>query len=177
VNNFLINLPIYFTILICTICGISDFRTRKIPNLVTLPSILIGLVMNTILSFYQGFRFQGLFSSLLGFVIGFGFFFFFYWISKGKKMGAGDVKLFGAIGSLLGYKLTLYSLVFTSLTGLVVVILLFFPVIYLLVRSANLSVLSSFKDKPVPYGVSIAIGTILVCFLTLFHVFNIGLYF
>jgi prepilin peptidase CpaA len=170
------NLPIYLAILVCTICGISDFRTRKIPNIVTFPSILIGLILNTCIAFSNGLRFQGLFSSLLGFAIGFGFFFFFYWISKGTKMGAGDVKLFGAIGALLGYRLTLYSLVFTAITGLIVAIILFFPVFYLLVRSANISVLSSFKNKPVPYGVSIAIGTIVVCILTLCHVLNIGLY-
>lgn len=91
-------------------------------------------------------------------------------------MGAGDVKLFGAIGALLGYRLTLYSLFFTAITGLVVAIILFFPVFYLLVRSANMSVLDSFRNKPVPYGVSIAIGTILLCILKLCHVINIGLY-
>jgi prepilin peptidase CpaA len=176
VNNVIADLPIFLTILVCAICGISDYRTRKIPNVVTFPSILIGILVNTCLAFAQGLRFQGLFSSLLGFAIGFGFFFFFYWISKGAKMGAGDVKLFGAIGALLGYKLTLYSLFFTAITGLVVAIILFFPVFYLLVRSANISVLNSFRNKPVPYGVSIAIGTILVCILNLCHVLNIGLY-
>lgn len=175
-SNIIINLPVYLTIIVCLICGISDLKTRKIPNVVTFPSILIGLALNTILSFFQGLGFQGFYSSLLGFTIGFGFFFFFYWISKGTKMGAGDVKLFGAIGSLLGFKLTIFSLVFTAITGLVVAIILFFPVFYLLLRSANISVLSSFKNKPVPYGVSIAIGTILVCLLKVFQILDVGLY-
>jgi Flp pilus assembly protein protease CpaA len=144
---------------------------------VTFPSILLGFVLNTGLGFAKGVGFQGLFSSLLGFAIGFGFFFFFYWISKGSKMGAGDVKLFGAIGSLLGYKMTVYSLVFTAITGLIVAIFLFFPVFYSLIKTANISVLSSYKNKPVPYGVSIALGTILLCILVLFHGLAIGLYF
>lgn len=176
-NSHLINLPVYLTILVCLICGVSDFRTRKIPNVITFPSMLVGLVLNTTLSFLQDLGFQGLLSSLIGFAIGFGFFFFFYWISKGTKMGAGDVKLFGAIGTLLGFKLTFYSLVFTAITGLVVAILLFFPVFYLLARTANMSVLSSFKNKSVPYGVSIAIGTILVCLLKVFNFLEVGLYF
>lgn len=92
-------------------------------------------------------------------------------------MGAGDVKLFGAIGSLLGYKMTVYSLVFTAITGLIVAIFLFFPVFYSLIKTANISVLSSYKNKPVPYGVSIALGTILLCILVLFHGLAIGLYF
>jgi prepilin peptidase CpaA len=177
VNNQLINLPVYVTIFICLVCGISDLRTRKIPNIVTFPAILVGLILNTLLSFILGFGLQGLFSSLLGFTIGFGFFFFFYWMSKGTKMGAGDVKLFGAIGALLGYKLTIYALVSTAIAGLVVAVILFFPVFYLLLRSANLSVLTSFKNKPVPYGVSIACGTILVCLLKVFHILDLGLYF
>ncbi len=163
--------------LICLICGISDLRTRKIPNIVTFPSIIAGLLLNTILSFLLGYGFGGLYSSFLGFVIGFSFFFFFYWISKGTKMGAGDVKLFGAIGALLGFNLTIYALVFTAITGLFVAVILFFPVFYLLLRSANLSVLASFKNKPVPYGVSIAIGTIVVCLLKVFHILDLSLYF
>lgn len=175
-NNILFDLPIFVTIIVCWWCGISDYRTRKIPNVVTLPAILLGLLMNTSLSLYQGMGWSGLFSSLAGFGIGFGFFFFFYWISKGTKMGAGDVKLFGAIGALLGFRLTLYALVLTSLTGLMVAVILFFPVFYLLLRTANLSTLTSFRNKPVPYGVSIAIGTLLVCVLKLCNVIQVGLW-
>ena len=176
-NTSITTLPVLITIVICFLCGISDYRTRKIPNVITLPSIILGFILNTVLSFYYGFGWSGLLSSILGFAIGFGFFLIFYLISHGKGMGAGDVKLFGAIGALLGYKMTIYALFATAITGLVIAVILFFPVFYALLRTANLSVLTSYRNKPVPYGVAIAIGTILVSILFLFQWIHMGTYF
>ena len=176
-NNTIISILSSITILICVICGINDYRTKKIPNIVTFPSIILGFAINTILSFYFGFGWIGLFSSVVGFSIGFGFFLFFYLISHGKGMGAGDVKLFGAIGAILGFKMTIYALFATAVSGLMIAVLLFFPVFYALLKTANFTVLTSYRNKPIPYGVAIAIGTIAVSLLFLFQYIHFGTYF
>ena len=157
------SLVLYFvTFVVCGISIVTDIRIRKILNIVTYPAILLGFVLNPILHYgYSQSVGLGFLHSLLGFLLGFGFFFIFYIFGKGKNMGAGDVKLMGAIGALLGWEMTLNAIIFTAFTGLLVAIFLFFPLLYTMIKSGNVLALKGYGKLTMPYGVSIGIGTIL----------------
>ena len=71
-----------------------DLRYRRIPNLLVLFALAAGLVLNTIFSGPQG-----TIASIEGFGLAFVPMFLMHLFGA---MGAGDVKLFGAIGAVLG---------------------------------------------------------------------------
>ena len=84
-------------ILGCTLLGLAvwtDVRQHRIPNWLVLSLLLIGFVYQVLVH-----GFAGLLYALGGLAIGIGLFIGFY---LGRGMGAGDVKLMGAVGALLG---------------------------------------------------------------------------
>lgn len=87
----------------------SDFRTRRIPNWITVPGVVLGFALQA----WQGGA-HGLLISLVGAGLGFGIFIVLY-IAGG--MGAGDVKLFAAVGALTGPQSLIVVFVFTGLLG------------------------------------------------------------
>jgi prepilin peptidase CpaA len=89
--------------------GWSDLRTRRIPNWITVPGAALGFGLH---AYYGGFH--GLLTALAGAALGLGIFVIFY-LTGG--MGAGDVKLFGAVGALVGPQALVLVFVFTGLLG------------------------------------------------------------
>lgn len=80
----------------------SDIATRRIPNLVTLGGLVVGLAIHGASGFVSGGflgGFRGVGASLLG-ALACGIVPFLAW--KKGEMGGGDVKLFAAIGALVG---------------------------------------------------------------------------
>ena len=105
-------IPSIYLIAACTCAAISavfDVRSRRIPNLITGPAILAGLLLHGI-----GDSWQGVWSSLAAGLICFAAFFLFH-LAGG--MGAGDVKLMAAVGCLAGLPHVAFLLVFTALAG------------------------------------------------------------
>jgi prepilin peptidase CpaA len=86
-----------------------DVRYRRIPNAFVLATLASGLIVNTI---YGGFK--GALISLAGCAIAFTLMFILHVFGA---MGAGDVKLFAAIGSLTGAHLVLPTFLVVLLTG------------------------------------------------------------
>ncbi|HLN98262.1 MAG TPA: A24 family peptidase [Pyrinomonadaceae bacterium] len=86
-----------------------DVRYRRIPNAFVLSALGGGLVMNSILGGWQG-----AYSSLTGCVLAFGLMFMLHVFGA---MGAGDVKLFAAIGAVTGAQLVIPTFVVVILTG------------------------------------------------------------
>ena len=83
--------------------AVSDFRSRRIPNWMTIPVLLLGFV-------YQGVfhGWAGILDSLQGIGIGAGPLLLMWMIGSG---GGGDVKLMGALSAWLGLRLTLLVLI------------------------------------------------------------------
>jgi Flp pilus assembly protein protease CpaA len=71
-----------------------DVQQRRIPNWLTFPGIVLGVVLRGMLLGCKGAA-----GALAGCLLAGGIFLLFYAV---RAMGAGDVKLAGAIGSLLG---------------------------------------------------------------------------
>ncbi|HWS86136.1 MAG TPA: prepilin peptidase [Pyrinomonadaceae bacterium] len=86
-----------------------DVRYRRIPNVFVLATLVSGLLINGILN-----GFAGLGASVGGCLIAFAMMFALHLFGA---MGAGDVKLFAAIGSVVGYSLVLPTFVVVVLTG------------------------------------------------------------
>ncbi len=87
----------------------SDLRTRRIPNWITVPGAALGIVLQTWTGGLHG-TWNALTGAGLGIAIFIGLF-----IAGG--MGAGDVKLFGAVGALVGPQALVLIFVFTGLLG------------------------------------------------------------
>ena len=86
-----------------------DVRYRRIPNKLVLLTFFGGLALNTAMG-----GSHGLLISLGGFALAFGLMFFLHAFGT---MGAGDVKLFAAIGAINGVSLVVPTLMVVALTG------------------------------------------------------------
>jgi prepilin peptidase CpaA len=87
----------------------ADLLTHRVPNKLTGCLLCVGLALGLSLG---GWR--GLGDAVLGTLVGFGMLLPFYLL---RAMGAGDVKLLAASGSLLGPHWTLVAGIYTILIG------------------------------------------------------------
>ena len=170
---------------ILLVATVTDLQSRKIYNWLTFPAMLAGLVLNTVLGGLPGLE-----GSLLGFLAGTLVFVVGFFIGG---MGAGDVKLMAAIGLWLGWPNTVAAVIYVTIVG---------AIVSLCAAAANGSLSKLFKNvywfmvgltvpggkasaaiqesaaAPIPYGVSIAIGTFLALlfpqFKDLLHAIRMG---
>ena len=95
----------------------TDLETMRLPNVITYPGILIGLVLSAFLP-------PGIVASVLGAVLGAGIPGGIRWLwfrLKGvEAMGLGDVKMLAMIGAFLGWKQVWVVLFLASLSGAVI---------------------------------------------------------
>jgi prepilin peptidase CpaA len=159
-------------LLIVGIAAIYDLRYRRIPNWVVLAGLVLGLGANTFL-----FGWAGLQRSLLGLGLALLIYFPLYLL---RGMGAGDVKLMAAVGSIVGWADWFGIFFFTAIVGGIVAIALlagrsqlrhgFSNAGYLVVqllsfrlpyaRNEELDVKSE-KSVKLPHGMTIAWGSVL----------------
>ena len=169
-NMYLIIDPFLLILLISIliVSAVIDIRVKKIPNLITFPTMVVGLVYYGVTNGWDGLLF-----SLGGLALGMGIFFILYMMGG---MGAGDVKLMGAVGAIIGPKGILLTALFSAIVGGVyALIVLLFNIEYLkdLIKRSFITIKSLVftkqfilipADKPeekpkLCYGVAIAIGT------------------
>jgi prepilin peptidase CpaA len=158
--------------IISTIGAVFDIRTRRIPNWITGPAILTGLVLH---GWLEGWRSMGT-AGLAGLIAGATFFVFH--IAGG--VGGGDVKLIAAVGCTAGLSRLAGILIATALVGgaFAMVVALYHR--RLKNTLSNLAVLaahhgsqglqphselnvSNAQNIRLPYGIAIAAGTAIVC--------------
>jgi prepilin peptidase CpaA len=76
------------------VAAVTDIRSRRIPNWLTLLGVLVGLSLNGVTYGLAGVR-----NSLGGMLLGFSAYLILYLL---RAMGAGDVKLMAALGAIVG---------------------------------------------------------------------------
>ena len=145
-----------------------DVRYRRIPNVLVLATLLAGISINT------GFSgVNGMLSSVEGFALAF---FPMLLMHIFGAMGAGDVKLFGAVGAVLGVSMVPLAFVVVVMLGAVLAI-------YTMLRAGTVfstlhGVLRIFvgilpgwemprfamspdRRHTIPYGVAIMVGSLI----------------
>jgi prepilin peptidase CpaA len=126
-------------VLVVIIAAWTDIRTRRIPNPITVAGALLGFVLHV---WNSGL--QGALTSIEGALLGLGLFIVFYFVGG---MGAGDVKLFAAVGALVGPQALVLVFVFTGLLGGI--------------TAAVVAVRRRHWRATLPYGAVIAGGTLM----------------
>jgi len=157
--------------LVVLIAAVTDIRSRRIPNWLTLAGLILGLGLNAFL-----FEINGLKAAAFGFGLAFLIYFPLYLL---RGMGAGDVKLMAAIGSIVGPANWFGIFVLSNLLGGVIAIVLliakgrlrrtFLNVGYMLkelvffrppyLKREELDVKNP-KAVTLPHGVSVALGSV-----------------
>ena len=109
--HYLMNMDVLLFILIVllTLSVITDIKWKKIPNALTFPVMIFGLIAH---GFKSGLL--GLIYSIEGLLLGIALLIVFYIMGM---MGAGDVKLMGAVGSILGPAGVFKAFLFTAIVG------------------------------------------------------------
>ena len=156
-----------FLLLILGTAIAADLRWRTIPNWLTGPSILVGLGLHTVMN-----QLTGLVFSLEGAALGLGLFVILYICGW---MGAGDVKLYAAVGSFIGPAQTLSAAVVIALVGGLLTLVVLgsqqgwrrmglwlwsYIQTILLTRSVQRLTPVQGAAPKVPYAVAIGLGTI-----------------
>jgi prepilin peptidase CpaA len=153
-----------------------DVRSHRIPNVLTLPIVCLAMGYHTISEGAGGFAF-----SILGASVGVGLLVLPY-IMGG--MGAGDAKLMGAVGSVVGAKGVFLAFLLTAIVGGI------YSILFLMVHRSKFKgfmknqivtlqlcfVTRNYIPDPISesqgrprlcYGVAIALGSITYIVLTL----------
>jgi leader peptidase (prepilin peptidase)/N-methyltransferase len=91
-----------------------DLEHHLLPNVITLPGILVGLAFSAVLP-------PGIVDAIVGAIVGGGVLWLigeaYYRYSGQEGMGGGDVKMLAMIGAFLGWKLVILTLVLSSFMG------------------------------------------------------------
>ncbi len=116
IDNYLfVLLLVIIFFLLLLYASVVDLYYKRIPNFLTANIAVVGIIYNYLL-----FGNVGLLICFYGLSTGFFVTLFFF---KYADLGAGDVKLYSAIGSLVGYKLILfiiaYSYIISAVLGIV----------------------------------------------------------
>lgn len=97
---------------------VSDIKTHKIKNTITIPFAVLGVVTNTLQNGLPGLN-----ASLLGMFAPVMLLFILYAL---KMLGAGDIKLLAATGAIIGIRYSIsciaYSFLFGGLIALILVL-------------------------------------------------------
>jgi prepilin peptidase CpaA len=151
--------------------AVTDLKYKKIPNMFTFSTVIVALAYHCAT---QGWR--GVLFSLGGLALGIAFFIFPYILGG---MGAGDVKLMGAVGAVLGPAGAFNAFLLTAVAGLACLLLVLLRhlqysrlviaratrILKTLFVTRNLAYLPATEEekerKPILcYGVAIAGGTL-----------------
>jgi prepilin peptidase CpaA len=154
--------------------ALTDVRERRIPNRLTYPAMISGLVLQT-----ATYSWHGLLQGLEGGLIFGGCFLIFHLM---RTMGAGDVKLAAALGCIIGPAASWQVLFATAMAGgaLAIIVMVFTGRVTQTLRSTlavvGFHVVHGLRTHPevnldnpsavrLPYGLAFAAGTLYWAFL------------
>lgn len=175
VVRMLLELSVIFVLMLILIpAALVDYKERRIPNILSMTGWLLGPLIHFAIS-----GFPGLQISLLGFIILFALTFPFWLLGW---MGAGDVKLMGSVGALVGSSkvwLVLLCIVITGMLFAIAILMLkgmlgdsferYRAMIGLTVYSRKPTFIGPGDDgkkETMPYAVPIAFGTLIALLLS-----------
>jgi len=114
----LLGTRLVFTSMLIVLFG-TDLQTMRLPDVITLPGIVLGLLFSLVLP-----PPPGIFSSLVGAALGAALPWLIRWLwfrlTGVDGMGLGDVKMLAMIGAFLGWQQVWVVLLFASLCGALV---------------------------------------------------------
>lgn len=147
-----------------------DLRHQIIPDVITLPGIVIGLAAS---AFYPGLHNQGiwwggLLRSSIGMLVGGGFFYLIGMLAekvlKKEAIGGGDIKLMAMIGTFLGWQGAVVTIFSSSVIGSVIGV-------YFRIKNG---------EERIPFGPFIALGAFFYLFfghpIILWYAHSMGIY-
>ena len=150
----------------------TDFRWLRIPNVVTYPAMLIGLVLGALEAFPGALLGAGLVDHGAGLLLAFAFAYPFY-AAGGLK--AGDAKLLMAMGALRGTNFLLVAAVYGALLGgLIAVGLIATRRLLRPAGGAEANTMSRIMKSTMPYGVALGLGGLLALALDVGGVIKVG---
>ena len=137
--DFLVFVVVAPTLVIITAI---DIEHQIIPDVITLPGIVLGLAVGTYTIGYA--------NSLLGFFLGGGLFYLLAVLSNGG-MGGGDIKYIAAAGALLGWQKVLLVIFIGALLGSIIGLF-------------QIAVQKISRKSLIPFGPFLAMGTLITLF-------------
>jgi prepilin peptidase CpaA len=161
-----------FTLALTFSAALLDWRSRRIPNWLTVPGFLSGIALHAVLNGWHGalFALEGAALALLLLLP----------LVSLRALGAGDWKLMGAVGAFLGWRLFLFVLVVSIFASGIMAIVQTYRVGRVMETLRNMVTLVKgffvfgLKKNPqisldnprllkLPFGVAVAAAT-LICF-------------
>lgn len=154
-------------VVVLAIATYTDYRWRLIKNILTIPTIALGLLLHSL-----GSGWTGLYFALFGLAAGFAIMMLPFYFGQ---MGGGDVKLMASLGSLLGAYAILNVFFYTTLAGGLLALAVavwrkqgrnsllrtwqMFKAL-LTCQSIRQSETNEHNDITLPYGIAITAGTL-----------------
>ena len=165
---------IIFLLVVLIVAATFDVVVHRIPNLITYPTMASALIYYFLMMGLEGVLF-----SVKGLALGIVLFIIPYLMGV---MGAGDAKLMGAVGSILGVEGVLMASICTAIVGglYAVILLLFNPRYFKEFLHRHFTTLKTFtftgqyiaipaaepdRQPKLYYGTAIALGTFVYIFL------------
>ena len=138
-------------VLVCILIALFgiDLEHQILPNVITLPGIVVGLAFSL-------FAPPGIRDAVIGAVIGGGLLYaiaygYFLW-RREEGMGMGDVKMLAMLGAFLGWKAVLVTVILASFSGA-------------LVGMAMMALQRGGMKYALPFGTFLALGAVAAMFV------------
>ncbi len=156
-------------VVLCIVAAAIDLKSRKIPNILTVPALALGLILSILNDEGGGYDVA---AAAMGVALLGGL---FALMAVKGGVGWGDTKLIAAVGALLGWplrswSLVLFALVYTALVGGAMALIAVIRRRRLSATVKGVAALGRKKkkeqDEPqgsgvtIPYGVAICVGTL-----------------
>ncbi len=160
--NFLIK-GVFYALLISSVY--TELKSRKILNVITFPTILIGIILN---SCEAGMK--GMLQAIYGIIVGASILLIPFMMGQ---MGAGDIKMLAAIGSLKGPSFAFWTGICGIVVGGLIALgyMLFYGTLWTNLKrfySSLYTFLTTGKvvfpefvttERYLPFGIALALGT------------------